>query len=81
MKVTQIGSNQTEVMLADGTTVLFSYTTPVAALLPGKGWIRSATKYKATTTKHINRWLLENVGRLDCVPSVDSWEIQKLVAF
>jgi hypothetical protein len=38
MKVTPIGSNQTEVELADGTCVLFSYINPVAALIPGK-WL------------------------------------------
>ena len=81
MKVTPIASNQTQVTLADGTEVLFSYQTPVAARVPGKGWIRSATKYSSTTTKHVNRWLLDNVGRLDCVPFVDQWDIDVLVAF
>jgi hypothetical protein len=81
MKVTPIASNQTQVTLADGTEVLFSYQTPVAARVPGKGWIRSATKYSSTTTKHVNRWLLDNVGRLDCVPFVDQWDIDILVAF
>ena len=41
MIVQQIGSNQTEVQLADGTCILYSYTTPVAALVPGRGWIRT----------------------------------------
>jgi hypothetical protein len=81
MKITPIASNQTQVTLADGTEVLFSYQTPVAARVPGKGWIRSATKYSSTTTKHVNRWLLDNVGRLDCVPFVDQWDIDILVAF
>ena len=45
MKVQPIGANQTEVSLADGTEILFSYGTPVAALVPGKGWIRSAQKW------------------------------------
>jgi hypothetical protein len=81
MKITPIASNQTQVSLADGTEVFFSYQTPVAARVPGKGWIRSATKYSSTTTKHVNRWLLDNVGRLDCVPFVDQWDIDVLVAF
>ena len=33
MKIQSIGSNQTEVSLADGTEILFSYSTPVAALV------------------------------------------------
>ena len=50
MIVQQVGSNQTEVQLADGTCILFSYSQPVAALVPGKGWIRTAHKWSATTT-------------------------------
>lgn len=79
MKVQPIGSNQTEVSLADGTEVLISYQTPVAALVPGKGWIRTATKWSVTTSKHINRWLAENCG--GDVATVPQWELDQLVAF
>ena len=81
MKVTPIAPNQTEVELSDGTCVLFSYKTPVAALVPGRGWVRTSTKYSYTTTKHVNHWLLENVGRTDCVPSVEQSYIDQLVSF
>jgi hypothetical protein len=81
MIVQQIGSNQTEVMLADGTEILISYTTPVAARIPGRGWVRTLSKTSATTSKHTNRWLLSKVGRLDCIPGVDQWEIDQLIAF
>jgi hypothetical protein len=82
MIVQQIGSNQTEVQLADGTCILFSYTTPVAALVPGKGWIRTAYKWSASTTKHINGWLRKN-GPTDTsrVASVPQWDLDQLVAF
>ena len=79
MKIQQIGSNQTEVSLADGTEILFSYSTPVAALVPGKGWIRSAFKHSATTTKHVNAWLRKNCG--GTVQSVPQWDLDQLVAF
>ena len=79
MKVQSIGSNQTEVELADGTWVLISYSTPVAALVPGKGWIRTAKKWSATTTKHINAWLRKNCG--GTVSEVDQWDLDQLVAF
>ena len=79
MKVQPIGSNQTQVSLADGTEVLFSYSTPVAALVPGKGWIRTAYKWSATTSKHINRWLAENCGGE--VQVVPQWDLDQLVAF
>ena len=79
MKVQPIGANQTEVSLADGTEILFSYGTPVAALVPGKGWIRTAQKWSATTSKHINAWLRANCG--GTVQDVPQWELDQLVAF
>ena len=79
MKVQPIGANQTEVSLADGTEILFSYGTPVAALVPGKGWIRSAQKWSATTSKHVNAWLRANCG--GTVQDVPQWELDQLVAF
>ena len=79
MKIQQIGSNQTEVSLADGTEILFSYSTPVAALVPGKGWIRTAFKHSATTTKHVNAWLRKNCG--GTVQTVPQWDLDQLVAF
>lgn len=81
MIVQQIGSNMTELMLADGTEILISYTTPVAARIPGRGWVRTAHKWSVTTSKHINKWLVAKIGRTDCVPAVDQWEIDKLIAF
>ena len=83
MKVQQVGSNQTEVTLADGTCVLFSYQTPVAAIVPGKGWIRTAYKWSATTTKHINAWIRKNRGSyvIGEVARVPQWDLDQLVAF
>ena len=79
MKVTPITPNRTEVELSDGTCILFSYSTPVAALVPGRGWIRTSTKHSPTTTRHINRWLFDNLGRNHCVPFVTQEEMNKLV--
>jgi hypothetical protein len=79
MKVTQVTVTSTQISLADGTEVLFSYSTPVAALVPGKGWIRTEQFYSVTTSKHINRWLAENCG--GDVATVPQWEVDQLVAF
>lgn len=57
MKVKNIGSNKTEITRSDGTVILVSYSTPVAACIPGKGFIRTSTKHSVTTSKHINQWL------------------------
>ena len=75
MKVQSLGNNKTQVDLADGTSVFFSYKTPVAALVPGKGWIRTRTRYSVTTTKHINQWIEAPATE------VDQWTIDQLVAF
>ena len=79
MKVQSIGANQTEVTLADGTEILFSYGQPVAALVPGKGWIRTAFKHSVTTSKHTNAWLRKNCG--GTVQTVPQWDLDQLVAF
>ena len=80
MIVQQIASNQTEVMLADGTEILISYVTPVAARIPGRGWVRTSHKWSGTTTKHINKWLIKNMGDAN-VPAVDQWDLDALIAF
>lgn len=81
MIVQQIGSNQTEVQLADGTEILFSYTTPVAARVSGRGWIRTEQKWSSTTTKHVNAWFRKHRGGSDGVPTVPQWDLDQLVAF
>jgi hypothetical protein len=81
MKLQPVGSNQTEVQLADGTCVLFSYTTPVAALVPGRGWLRTEDFHSVTTTKHINKWLAKVKAEGATVASVPQEELDQLVAF
>lgn len=63
MKIKSIGSNQTEVTLPSGIVVLVSYSTPVAAFIPGKGIARTETSHSATTTRHINKWIKNNYPR------------------
>ena len=57
MKLTPIAANRTQLNLNDGTEVFFSYETPVAAKLPNYDYIRTATKWSQTTSRHINKWL------------------------
>jgi len=56
MNLTPLGSNQTQLDLADGTTVFFSYRTPVACLTDN-GYYRTSKKWSVTTSRHINKWL------------------------
>jgi hypothetical protein len=81
MKVQQVTTTSTQISLADGTEVLFSYSTPVAALVPGKGWIRTEQFYSTTTSKHINRWFAENKSTAAEVATVPQWDLDQLVAF
>ena len=57
MKIKQVGSNMTKLSLPNGTDVLFSYETPVAAYVPAEGYVRSWQRYSVTTTRHVNKWL------------------------
>ncbi len=60
MKLNPIGSNQTEIEREDGAIILYSYQTPVAAFVPGKGALCTSQKYSRTTSRHIGlavaRW-------------------------
>jgi hypothetical protein len=57
-KIKPVGSNMTELHKTDGTVVLFSYETPVAACMgDGGGFIRTDCRWSMTTSKHINKWL------------------------
>ena len=71
MKVKSIAKNQTEVTFHDGTKVFYSYETPVAAYhaltdaedTRGEvgNWLRTNYKWSSTTTRHINKWLADNL--------------------
>ena len=56
MLLRSLGNNQTQIDYEDGTSVLFSYSTPVAALTDD-GYYRTSKNWSATTTRHINKWL------------------------
>lgn len=74
MKLKSIAANQTEITLPNGTQVLYSYSTPVAAYDADRGkWLRTNQKWSATTTRHINKWL-ETID----AESVDQSEIDNL---
>ena len=58
MKVSNVGSNMTQITTNDGTCILFSYETPVSACMgDGSGFVRTAKKWSSTTSRHINKWL------------------------
>jgi hypothetical protein len=65
MQLRNIGSNQAVLCLADGVVILFSYNTPVAALIPGNGYVQTSRKFSRTTSKHINSWAGKDAAVMD----------------
>lgn len=49
-----------ELHYPNGAHILFSYSTPVGAYIPGLGWLETERKYSRTTTKHVSQWLGRN---------------------
>ena len=74
MKLTKINANESELTLKSGTTILFSYSTPVAGW-DDKGPSRTSKKGSVTTSRHINKYL----GGSDIGRTVSQDWIQGLV--
>lgn len=55
MKLRNIGSHTNELHTGKA-IVLFSYETPVAAVVNGTNY-RTDKRYSVTTSRHINQWL------------------------
>ena len=56
MNLKPLASNMTELSLADGSRILFSYSTPVAHYKPSEYLRRTSKKWSVTTSKHIGKW-------------------------
>lgn len=56
MQIKKLGTNMMTVTTPSA-MLLYSYETPVAAFVIGRGYVRTSTKFSTTTTKHINKWL------------------------
>jgi hypothetical protein len=74
MKISNAGSNQTEVE-TDNARILISYSTPVAAYVYGRGYIKTSTYYSNTTSRHINAFTNRNPK----AETVDQSEIDALL--
>jgi len=72
MKITPNGSNQT-IVEGRGCRVLYSYSTPVALQSPSGKYYKTEKKWSSTTSKHINRFVPDNVY---LVPQsvMDTWD-------
>ena len=45
-----------DVTYENGALFLFSYSVPVAAYIPGLGFMETTQKFSVTTSKHITQW-------------------------
>lgn len=71
MKIKRCAS-ATELEFADGTTVLMSYDTPVAAFVPGKrGAMVAVERYSKTTSKHVSQFLTRHSLTRNEVPQAE----------
>ncbi len=75
MKLKSLGANQTELILNDGSQILFSYETPVCVRTEAMHYGQMQTrvcvtteKYSRTTSKHINNWVANLSDIIQMVP-------------
>ena len=69
MILRQLGSNQTELSLNNGSSIFFSYETPVAGFDPEDGFFKTETYYSKTTSRHINQYFKHvDAGDITIVP-------------
>jgi hypothetical protein len=66
--INRINDNATVIHFADGVSVLWSYKTPVAAFIPGRGYIKTDRRFSVTTSRHINAWVWKTC---DTVPHAE----------
>jgi hypothetical protein len=52
-KIQSLGANRTLLQRSDGSEILISYSTPVAAFIPARGYVRTEITHSRTTSKHI----------------------------
>lgn len=66
-----------DVTYENGAQFLLSYATPVAAYIPGIGFVETERKWSTTTSKHISQWK-KRMG-YPLVARVPHWEIQEWI--
>ena len=77
MILRQVGSNQTELSFNNGTTLFFSYETPVAGYDSDDGFFKTETYYSKTTSRHINQYF-KHVDAADIAIVPDSYIVDRV---
>jgi hypothetical protein len=64
MICTMATTNVSTIKLSDGREVCLSYGVPVAAFVPGRGYIKRDTYFSVTTSKHANAFAGKDAERV-----------------
>ena len=64
MRIERQKQTNAMVIYKDDATILISYSTPVAALIFGRGYVRTNKFWSVTTSRHINAWLDDRKAEL-----------------
>lgn len=62
MQLQKVDANMAVILFKDGTRIMFSYAVPVAAYVPGRGYIKSSRYFSRSTNYHVTRFLNGNMG-------------------
>lgn len=62
MEMQQVDANMAVIMFKDGTRIMFSYDVPIAAYVPGRGYIRSSRYFSRSSNQHVLQFLNGNMG-------------------
>ena len=65
MRLQRQGKTSATVIDIGESQILYSYSTPVAAFVPGRGYLKTDRFYSVTTSRHVNKWI---DGRSTTVP-------------
>lgn len=57
--------NTSRIKFTDGREILLSYGVPVAAFIPGRGYVKTERKYSVTTSKHANGYAGRDTAAID----------------
>lgn len=79
LTLTPLAENRTLLTLPNGIEVFFSYRTPVAAFVPGTGYVRTGQYWSRTTTRHIGQYLRDHAPQDAPVTTVDQTVLDALV--
>ena len=62
MEMQRIDPNMAVIMFKDGTRIMFSFDVPVAAYIPGRGYVKSSRYFSRSSNYHIVQFANGNMA-------------------